>query len=91
MKKAKEYAKIFNDNPTVDTLIEIVVEFVHEIPEIGEKRHAYSNEAFLAILNEQEKKWQALCRSCPAIPPMAFEETIKAETPEVYRLWKGDK
>ncbi|MFA5211681.1 MAG: hypothetical protein WC414_04290 [Patescibacteria group bacterium] len=56
--KAKEYAQKYIDNPTDETLYEIAKEMFFEIDIIRKARNAQSNEAMIAIINEQSDKWR---------------------------------
>lgn len=59
MKKATEYAAIFDANPTIETVREITFDFLMEIKEIAKVRRAVTDAAMLAIFREQDRKWQS--------------------------------
>ena len=86
MKKATEYADQYKANPTIQTLTEIIKQMVFEIKEIGEMRHAKSDESFLSIFNEQQKKWQAFISLVgdSNIRPDGFDRFCQKYLPEVY-------
>ena len=69
MKKAKEYyaeikpALERTDIDEVKTVIaETLQSLLKEVGEIAKMRNARSNEAMLAIIEEQNNKWNAICR-----------------------------
>lgn len=87
--KARDYAKQYQENPTLDQLAIILTGFLRETAELAEKRHIQSNGAAAAILNEQENKWRTLCRYCPDIPPGLYAGFIEQDDPELYHIWKA--
>lgn len=89
MRKAKDYAKQFQDSPTTDTLAIILTAFLHEASELANTRKISSDSAAIAIFREQDNKWRALSRMCPSIPENLFEQYIKDDAPDIYRAWKG--
>jgi hypothetical protein len=92
MKRAKEYAKMFIDNPTneFDVLSDIITSFIGEIYELMSIRNAKSNDALLSILDEQERKWKSFANKV-GINPEGFSMAILACMPEVFPLWKPEK
>lgn len=84
--KAREYVEKYKANPTPQTLGEIVKEMVFEIEEIAKMRHARSNEAFISIFEEQDRKWRAFVRMVndPNIRPDGFMKFCQMYFPEVF-------
>ena len=63
--------------------------FLKEIDEIAKMRHAKRNEAYLSILDEQERKWKAFARQFEDIREDGFENAVEDLFPEVYEVWRG--
>lgn len=92
MKKAKEYAQQYNDNPTVDMLTQIIACFLTECAEMIKNRQCKTSEAVNAVLDEQNRKWKAMSRHTnDRIAPGAFEYLVENDMPEVWQEWKGGK
>jgi len=89
MKKAKDYIVEFNANPTGEVLVSIANSFIAEIEEIAEMRHAKSNEAMIAIIIEQDRKWKAFARGIDDIKSDGFENLVKKFFPPIWDAWKG--
>lgn len=90
MKKAKEYAAELRASPTDKTLAEIASQFFGEVLELKNTRSASSSSAYIAILDEQDRKWQAFARHFEGIiKPNGFEMLVKDKSPELYVLWRG--
>ena len=91
MKKAKEYAAEFKANPTDEHLVTIVRAFMLEVKEIAEMRHARSNESFISIFDEQDRKWKAFARAVGGniIRLEGFEQSVKAYFPTIHAFWRG--
>lgn len=89
MKKAKEYADMYNENPSAQMCKTIVVEFLNEVKEIMGKRHTHGNEALFSVLDEQDRKWRAFARLVPDIKPSGFEGMMKLHMADVYLWWRG--
>lgn len=62
MKKAADYAKMIDDNPTDETLKRVICELMLEFEELIVIRPAKTDEDGLAIVREQDVKWRAICR-----------------------------
>lgn len=60
--KAKDYAEKYKANPTLQCTGEIAVAMLVEVGEIAKVRHATTNEALIAILNEMINKWRAFAK-----------------------------
>ena len=86
MKKAKEYAQKYKANPTNQTLVEILKEMVIETKEIYNMRHARSDEALIAIFNEQDGKWRSFVSLTgdPSIRRDGLKEFCQKHFPEIY-------
>lgn len=91
--KAKDYAKLYQQNQSIETLSEIMTGFLREVAELIQVRNVKTNGGAVAILDEQENKWKAFCRYCPDVRPELFGEFIRHDNPEAYRVWKatGDR
>lgn len=87
--KAKDYAKLFNENRSINTLIEISKKFITECLEIAKIRNAKTDSALIAIFEEQNKKWMAFARIVDGVKPDGFEQLVKLQMPEVYEVWKS--
>ena len=87
--KAKDYAKQFNESPSVETLSNIAHAFIIECQTIGEVRHVQSESAMLAILNEQDLKWKAFARMIDGVRPDGFEKMIRELMPDIWYTWKA--
>lgn len=81
--KAKEYAKKYNDNPTTETLAKIANSFMREIEELILLRHAKSNSACIAILNELDQKWSKFSSLVPDVRRNGFRLLVKELLPEM--------
>ena len=90
MKKAKEYAKQFQDDPSSETLESILTDFFYEIEELKRVRHARTSAALFAILDEQDRKWRAFARRVEGIKEDGFECVVKELVPQVYASWRPD-
>jgi len=88
MKKAKDYARQFEQNPSTETLREIAESFMQEINEIAQMRHAKGNDAYFAILDEQDRKWRAFARCIDGIKEDGFERLVEKVHPEVHAVWR---
>jgi hypothetical protein len=60
--KAKEYAKIYLENPTPQSLLKVASDMTIETKDIFEKRHAKTDEAMISIIKEAILKWRAFVR-----------------------------
>lgn len=68
--KVKEYARQLakcDDDEFGNALIAISAEFMRETKLIAKSRNIQSNDALGAVLNEQNRKWQAMCRELEKI------------------------
>lgn len=86
--KAKEFAKMWNDNPSLETAAEIGTIFLRECAELAEIRHIKSNAAMFSILDEQNKKWKAFANRVDGIRADGFELILQDEMPALYIAWK---
>lgn len=92
MKRAKEYAKQYQDEPTDETLAKIAVAFLAEVAELAEMRHLgkrASHAAMTAIFDEQDRKWRTFAENFAHVRPDGFELVLKDKAPEAYVLWRG--
>lgn len=87
--KAKEYAEHYQGDPGTDALIAIANAFAVEVKSIAEQRHATSDGALIAILDEQDRKWRAFARIVGAeVREDGFEGYIRITMPTVYARWQ---
>lgn len=92
MKRAKEYAKRYRDEPTDETMVEIAVAFLAEVAELAKTRLGKhpSYGAVRATFDEQDRKWRTFAENFPGIiRPDGFELLLKKREPEAYILWRG--
>lgn len=91
MKKAKDYAKIINDNPTPETLAKVANDFIFECKELVTTRNAQTDSAAVAIFREQDQKWRAVCNRVEGLKPEGFRLLVGMQFPEVARAlgWAG--
>jgi len=89
--KAKEFAKMWEDDPTLETAAKIGTIFLRECAELAKVRNAKSDAAMIAIFEEQNRKWKAFARRVDGIREDGFEGILKEETPAVYMAWKISK
>lgn len=82
--KAKEYAKKFNDNKTIETFTEICSSFICECGELLRVRHATTDAAAIAVFKEQDQKWKAFCNLVDGIKPEGFRLLVKEQFPAVF-------
>ena len=93
MKRAKEYAAQYRNEPTDKTLAKIATAFFSEVADLMETRcpeKRPSHGAVTAILDEQDRKWRAFAEYFPGIiRPDGFELLLKKNNPDGYALWRG--
>ena len=100
--KAKEYfekykGKIDSDDIELSrrAFKELILEFHAELKEIAKKRNIdlkshsrKSNLSFMALLNELNQKWNALCRFFPGVLiPDGYRTFLTYDNPEMSFLW----
>lgn len=86
--KAKEYAKEFRKNESLDAVAQIANMFLAEIGTLIDERHAKTNEALFSILDEQDRKWRAFSMEVsPLVHPGGFDTLIFELFPEIYLAW----
>ena len=91
MMKAKEYAKMYKDNPTDETLCEIAALFVREIDTLIKVRSAKSDSACIAIFKELDHKWMTFSNLTPSINPLGFRFLVERFFPDLIIIleWKA--
>ncbi len=94
MKKATEYAAVFDADPTVETLRKIGFDFLMETKELLLARRAQTDAAMLAVFREQDTKWVAFANragSGNAVRRNGFRILTMVEFPFVADAlgWKG--
>jgi len=88
--RARDYAKIYFDAPNDLTLVDIANDMLEEISKLIETRHAKTNEAGLAILNEINDKWKAFARIVGnGVKKDGLENAIEHLYPNIYKVWKA--
>jgi len=88
--KAKDYAAQFEANSTLETLTNIGNSFLAECKYISIARKCRSNDAVIAVFNEQDRKWKAFARLIDGIRPDGFQMLVKKTMPEIYSVWKAN-
>lgn len=90
MRKAKEYAKIFNDNPTDKILLEITQSFIRETADLIDRRRCTTYPGILSIFEEQENKWKAFTRRCDSefLKEDGYRNIIREVYPEAHVIWE---
>ena len=68
--KAKEYyakygERLMNPDKQDEALTEFFMEFLEETDRVVEQRKARTNKALLAVIDEFNNKWNALCEMFP--------------------------
>jgi len=93
--KAKEYAAQYEALLVTGSPVHpaglIVKQMVSEVGTLQATRQAQTNSAMIAILREQERKWQAFCRIVgdTNLKPEGFREVIRRSFPSyVIELWE---
>jgi hypothetical protein len=81
--KAKEYAKMFKENPSLETLKKIAQGYLDECKELLISRHAQTDSAAIAIFREQDQKWKALCYLVEGLKPEGFRILVCEQWPEI--------
>jgi hypothetical protein len=88
--KAKDYAKRYRESE-IDKDLEIsgiALDFLQEIFTLVDARHAKTDSAISAIMDEQDNKWKAFARELPeVIIPNGFAYLVKAKMPDMYDAW----
>ena len=82
MKKGKDYAKMILESPEYmsESASEVMKQMFLEVKEIAIMRNVKKDDAFNSIIEEQSKKWKAVCRIVNEGREKAFldEEVFKA-------------
>jgi len=80
--KAKDYAHLFNQSPSPETLSRIGIDFDKETSELVKNRKVKTDQAFLSVLREMDLKWQAFAKLTEgAIKPDGYRIIMKALHP----------
>ena len=94
--KAKEYAaryrELVSEGSDEYPASTIVKQMIREVGLLQEVRSSQSNSAMLTILQEQERKWQSLCRIVgeESLRSDGFREVIRTCFPSyVMQLWES--
>ena len=88
MKKAKQYAALYNQTPTNETITTIAESFLREIGELQDMRNAQSIQSVNSILDEQDRKWKAFARLADGVKPEGFAMIVKETAPFIWHMWK---
>jgi hypothetical protein len=92
--KAKEYAARYQETKSTSgpdaAIMEMWRAFLGEFKTIKEQRHARTADAQLAIVNELDKKWRAICRHVGGdeLNEDGYEKIVADKMPGVYGAWK---
>lgn len=93
--KVKELAKMWQDNPSHETMQAIIKDFFNEITRLSKERNLVKNRnssVLVGIIDEVINKWKQLCKRCEGLHPEGFEKVLANHAPEVmtgYRLFKS--
>ena len=87
MQKAKDYIKQWTENPTKETLVDIMTLFIAEIIELSEMRKSNTDSTMISILDEQNRKWKSFTGKVKGISINGFHDYIRVKMPEVYTSW----
>ena len=90
MKKAKDYVKHWKENPTKETLVDIMTSFIDEITELSDMRKSNTDSTMLSILDEQNRKWKSFAGKVKGISINGFHDFIKVKMPDVYTSWSTE-
>ena len=92
--KAKEYAKQFNDSPTIETLCGICRDFLIETANIAKQRNIKESFSMIAVLDEQNRKWKSFAKMLvfkdihgEVVKPDGYKLLIQKRSPELYDFW----
>jgi hypothetical protein len=95
MKKAKEYAAEWLDDPTDQRLWDTALAMItDEVKELMAMRRSYSNSTLVSVLQEQERKWLAFANRVNSkldhevIDPAGFKAFALAKLPMLRDVWR---
>lgn len=80
--KASEYAAKYLADPTPSNADAILKEFVAEFETLLRERGTPTQDGILAILRQQDDKWQGLARRVTGIDPYVFRTLVCQRTPK---------
>lgn len=67
-------------------VVSICICFIDEMEQLAKDRKAHFNSAYVAIIKEQDNKWQALCKLEKRLLRDGFLVALKTAMPEFYSL-----
>jgi len=89
--KAKEYvAKYCKDAEDMGEEYALNVmarALVDETKKLAESRRVSTDAGMVAVLNEMETKWHAICRLAPQFNHDGYRKFLEAIIPETYKQW----
>lgn len=88
MRKAKEQAQQYIDNPTLETMQKIAQEYIRDTGELIKARSCTSNAASRAVIRELDQKWKAFARLAN-VNPDGYKIALRQVLPDVFKAWLG--
>jgi len=93
--KAKEYVEWLHQKEKEveekEAFLDLAFRFMKEVGTIAKMRHTNRDSALLAILREQNQKWNAMRKFDKRIKRDGFIECIKADMPFVKDMFDKEK
>lgn len=88
--KAKEYAKMYYESESLETLAKIGTMFLEETKTILISRNCKTPEASASVFKELDQKWMAFAREVDGIKPDGYRSLVKFQWEEVYHFLGWD-
>lgn len=82
--KAKELASRLGNWIDDGSLEDVMFELMKETRNLFENRKCKVDSAFIAVIREQNNKWQAVCRLVPTLPKDMFEKAFEVYFDKLY-------
>ena len=97
--KAKDYIEKYREqlnSGDIDAIkksvVDMYIEFSEETAQIAEARGVKRNSALVAVLKEQNNKWNAVARAFPKIiAPDGFKRQWLNDMPELRLIWEDNR
>lgn len=92
--RARDYAFLYQQEPTDQNLAEIASDFLREIPAIVRKRKIILDEGARTVVLEQDQKWRCFARQAsragdPTVDPDGLKNLIAKKYPAMYAaVWR---
>ncbi len=85
--KAKEYANLFKEEMSdfeyEKTVTKVLINFISEVEDIRALRNAHTDSSLIAIIKEQNNKWNALARMVSGLNQDGFKAFMLIKMPEL--------